>query len=155
MSDINTIGHIPLRNGFIAGYSILLTEQMTAGTALHFRIYRNGVATKCHFYITSDDNFTNPDGSAGGTKRTREFNTVPNMYVESETEPEAFPFKEGERIAVVTEAVNLVGFITATDINYVWLKLHRVYDISQRETLIALSVGGSGTPEEGGGMVGV
>jgi len=153
-SVIATNGHIPLRNGFIAGFSISLPQQMTVGTGLHFRVYRNTVATQCHFYITDGDNFTNPDTTAGGTKRTREFNTVPNVYVGGETVPMAFPFKAGERIAVVTEAVDLSGYVTADDINFIHLKLHRVYDITQRETLIALGVGGAGNEgAEGGGII--
>jgi hypothetical protein len=165
MAVLNVAGHIPERNGFISGYSITTTEQFSAGTGYKCRIYRNGVATKCVFYITNGDNFTDAAGNPAGAKRTREFNTVPNIYVEGETEPMAFPFKAGERIEVVAnETMDLIDsstglpYVRATNIHYFWVKLHRVYDITVEETLTSLEIGGSGTNlgttgASGGGII--
>jgi len=153
-TDINTNGYIPLFNGFVSGYSISLPQQIQDGQGLHFQIYRNTVATPCHIYITSGDNFTNPSGVAGGTKRTRIFNINPAPIVYDESARDVIYFKAGERISVAKVAMDLKGY-TDADINYIQLQLHRVYDVITQNTLNALGIGGGnvgGVP--GGGEEG-
>lgn len=152
-TDLNTNGYIPLLNGFISGYSFTMPEQFPAKQGVKFRLYRNKTATHCHIYITSGDNFTNPDSTAGGAKRTRIYNINPAPIVRDEVSQDVIYFRAGERIAIVREEMDLDGYTDAV-INYLQLQIHRVYDVITQDTLNALGIAGGnigGTPGGGGG----
>lgn len=153
VTDLNTNGYIPLLNGFISGYSFTMPERFINKQGLHFRLYRNKVATHCHIYITSGDNFTNPDGTPGGAKRTRIYNINPAPIVRDEVAQDTVYFRAGERIAIVREAMDLDGYTDAV-VTVIQLQIHRVYDVITQDTLNALGIGGgnpAGTPGGGSG----
>jgi hypothetical protein len=152
MGAIATSGYIAELNGFISGISVSLPQDIPAGRGLHWQVYRDAMPTPCHFHITDQDVFTNPDSTAGGTKRSRIFNITPSAIIQGESEQQTFHFKAGERIALVKKTMDLYGY-TDADINYAQVQIHRVYDIINDETLNALGIGGGnigGLPGGGG-----
>lgn len=140
-------GAITDKNGFFEGYGITAHNELTAGTGMAFRVYRNGVATDCLFMITSGDN----DGS--GCKRARNFNPNPSGRVPTEDQQVHF-FKAGERIAIRAEAPLQPDIVETTDITKINVFLNVVYDIITSETLSSQRFGGGnpgGKSVPGGG----
>jgi hypothetical protein len=150
--NANTGGFVPHRNGFTAGCSIETDNQLTANTGMTFRLYRNGVASRFEFTVTSGDN------SGSGAVRARPYNTNPGIY-KDDPENEVFPFRAQERLAFRAEAPALQGISTSVDLTSFKLFPFWVYETMSPDAeeamgtgaRAAISGGGSGTGEVGDG----
>lgn len=142
MTNANVGGEIPDRNGFIAGYSITVHNELAANTGMSFRFYRDGVATRYACTITSADN----DGH--GAVRARPLNTNPGIYT-TDPENDIVPFKAGERLAWRAEAPTLDGISVSTDMNK--FKTSFFYTFEKMNSEAAQSMSGSSSGGAPGG----
>ena len=154
MTTRDTGGAVPDRNGFIAGYGIITTATLGASDALRFTVYRDGVESRCRFYLTAQDNTTNlTTGNAGGCRRARVFNTNPGI---SSVDPqnEIYPFKAQEKIAIRVSASELPGHTFPVNINNLMVFLYYEFSVETPESDKARRYGGGSDSIGGGGAGG-
>jgi hypothetical protein len=138
----NIGGWIPDKSGFFEGYGLVMHHELTVGTAMAFRVYRNGVATPCVFLITSEFN----DGL--GITHARTFNIDPQSHT-SQSDRDVYQFKAGERITIRAETPVHPDYTETTDIIKLNLFLYYTYDVQTPESLASAGVSG-GLPGGGG-----
>lgn len=145
------MGWIPERNGYISGYGVVTDATLDATDAIKFTVYRDGVESRCRFYLSAQDNCTNlATGNAGGCRRARVFNTNPGI---SNTDPQnaIYPFKAQEKIAVRAVASELPGHTFPDNINKLAVYLYYEFTAETPESDKSRNYGGGATTVGGGG----
>lgn len=147
MTNANVGGFVPDLNGFVAGYSVSVHNELTANTGMTFRVYRDGVATRFRFDITSFHN------NGTGCVRARPLNTNPGLYT-IDPNNDVVPFKAGERIALRAEAPDLPNITETTDITKIDIQLFYVFEVINNEAIESMLLGGGLPDNVPGGITG-
>ena len=152
---VELFGEVPLRNGFVTGFTVITSGTLDAATGLQFRLFRNGVASNVSFQITNHDNVVNPSGNAGGAVRARGLSSSAGdiIYVDNEY-IKKFHFKSSEKLALATEAIQLPGYTDAANVGELAVKLYYNFASMTAEEMASQKYGGGvldGVPGGGSG----